>query len=265
MKIYKWLGVAFASMWMVSCGEVCAIEIVGSGKIVMEERPCKTYSSLQISRGVDVVLVRSDSMATIRVEADEQILQYVTTEVNAVGCLKVTISDKVRKNKNCLKRVTIPCSALLSQVKVSSGAQLRFDEMYVANVLAIQATSGADVEVACRVDSCTFQGTSGAEIKVDVCAQKCSVQMESGAKTSMCGMVNTCHMSASSGAECEGEKLVVKQADVQASSGAKVNITCEEVIDVAVSSGGKINYWGDGVQRSAKISLGTVNHKTSRW
>jgi hypothetical protein len=56
-------------------------QVVGSGKLVMEQRTTDVFSGIQVT-GIAKVIIKQDTVQSLRIEADDNIMDSVTTSVN---------------------------------------------------------------------------------------------------------------------------------------------------------------------------------------
>lgn len=84
-------------------------QIVGSGRIVSQARPVGTYSGIQVTN-VAKVFVMQDTLESLRIEADDNIMDSVATSVNN-GMLVVGLKDGSYNN------VTVRVYASMKSIK----------------------------------------------------------------------------------------------------------------------------------------------------
>jgi hypothetical protein len=81
----RFLSSAFflATLLLAGCHDVSSDPdaIVGSGKIVSQPRGVTAYTAIQVT-GIGKVTVRQDTASSLRIEADDNIIDRVTTSVN---------------------------------------------------------------------------------------------------------------------------------------------------------------------------------------
>ena len=100
------------------------------------------------------------------------------------------------------------------------------------------------------------------EIKANLAVGRCAIEAHSGAEINVKGVAEECKINAMSGATCKARNLLTRRTEARASSGASVRITCSETLEAAASSGGSVSYWGDCRLVGFKKNLtGSVTHK----
>lgn len=223
-------------------------------------RQVESYSGLKVSRGIEATIVEGNSGALL-IEADEMIFPYLSISVEN-GTLHLGIDDKIRSIRNCKIAITVPCPEHPSLLKADMGAKILCRTVLEAPKLDVQATSGAEIEVAAQCDGCMLKATSGAEIKANIAAQGCGIDASSGAKIGIMGTCTDCRIEVSSGSSCKGRNFITSTADIKASSAASVHITCRNLLRASASSAAKIVYWGEC--KSTHIEKSSAGHITNR-
>src|ERR1043166_7615487 len=82
-----------ATVTLVSCGEVFGHRIRGNGIIKTETRTSGEFTSVNVSGAIDLY-IKQDAVNSIKVEADENLLQYVEVH-NDGGTLQIHEAEGV--------------------------------------------------------------------------------------------------------------------------------------------------------------------------
>ncbi|MBK5212812.1 MAG: DUF2807 domain-containing protein [Flavobacteriaceae bacterium] len=209
----------------------------GNGKVVTQERTVtEDFTEVKGSAGLDVYLTQGDENKIV-VEADENLLQYIETDIED-GRLHITTSENIGRSK--AKKVYITFKEL-NTIKASSGADVTGNSVIKSKNLSLKSSSGAD-------------------LKVEVFAQELSAKSSSGADLEISGKASSLTADASSGSEIDAKELLVINCNAEASSGAEVTVNVKEKLETHVSSGADINYYGNPVSvNSNKSHSGSVN------
>lgn len=222
MKISKIITLFGIALLLSACNFNIDIGEKGNGNIVTKERSVsENFKEVRGSAGLDVYLTEG-SENKIVVEADENLHQYIETDIEN-GKLHITTSENIRSSK--AKKVYVT-----------------FKELNT-----IEASSGADVvgNSIIKSQNLTLKSSSGADLKVEVFAQEVNAKTSSGADMEVSGKASFLNADASSGSELNAKKLLVINCKAEASSGAEVIVNVRENLKTNVSSGGEINYHGD--------------------
>ena len=228
-KILLFTLITFSS---VSC--IFADRVKGNGKVVTEERTVKSFDEVSASAGINVVITQ-DEKEFLEVEADENLLEYIITEVNGTT-LKIHWKQgtNVRSFKKVLVHVT--CKEL-TQVRASSGADIYSKGTIKTGKMTISSSSAADIKLSLEAEVISCNASSGADVELK-------------------GKTDKLMVSASSGADIEATEIAANIVDAKASSGADISVIALKEINASASSGGDITYFGDPQVKNVKSSSG---------
>lgn len=238
--------------------------ITGSGNIITRRVSIADFSRIETSRAVHLVVEKRSGREAI-IEADDNIMPYVIVEVDG-GCLNVGIDDDIKSLNNVTVKVTVPSDGNISAISASSASRvtveteikspkLMLDASSAANInitksdvgtCSIDASSAANVEGAIKADNCVIDMSSASDVNVALLAVKCDVTATSAASATLSGEAGDIDLSASSAAKVDAMDLNARNADVSASSGGSIKITCMKSIDASASSGGSVKYAAKG-------------------
>jgi len=236
--------------------------ITGSGNIITRRVNIADFSRIETSRAVHLVVEKRSGREAI-IEADDNIMPYVIVEVDG-GCLNVGIDDDIKSLNNVTIKVTVPSDGNISAISASSASRvtveteikspkLMLDASSAANInitksdvgtCSIDASSAANVEGAIKADNCVIDMSSASDVNVALLAVKCDVT--SAASATLSGEAGDIEITVSSAAKVDAMDLNARNADVSASSGGSIKITCMKSIDASASSGGSVKYAAKG-------------------
>lgn len=238
--------------------------ITGSGNIITRRVNIADFSRIETSRAVHLVVEKRSGREAI-IEADDNIMPYVIVEVDG-GCLNVGIDDDIKSLNNVTVKVTVPSDGNISAISASSASRvtveteikspkLMLDASSAANInitksdvgtCSIDASSAANVEGAIKADNCVIDMSSASDVNVALLAVKCDVTATSAASATLSGEAGDIEITVSSAAKVDAMNLNARNADVSASSGGSIKITCMKSIDASASSGGSVKYAAKG-------------------
>lgn len=238
--------------------------ITGSGNIITRRVSIADFSRIETSRAVHLVVEKRSGREAI-IEADDNIMPYVIVEVDG-GCLNVGIDDDIKSLNDVTVKVTVPSDGNISAISASSASRvtveteikspkLMLDASSAANIniaksdvgtCSIEASSAANVEGAIKADNCVIDMSSASDVNVALLAVKCDVTATSAASATLSGEAGDIEITVSSAAKVDAMDLNARNADVSASSGGSIKITCMKSIDASASSGGSVKYAAKG-------------------
>lgn len=195
--------------------------VSGNGDVVTKERNTSSFTGVRVSTGIDVYLKQGNN-ESISVEADENLHEYIITEVKA-GVLHVYSDANIRKAER--KRVYVT----------------------MKEVNSVRTSSAGDVigETPVRTDRLQLSASSAGNIKLEVYAKDIEADISSSGDITLSGEAETLDASLSSAGDLNAYNLQVKEADVSASSAGDADVNVTEKITARASSAGDINYMGN--------------------
>lgn len=199
------------------------------------------FSTVKISSGVQVFLTQGET-ESVRIEARGFSKDDIIARVDG-GELKLSIrlqgwlgNNKANRNNSRFVKAYLTARQL-TEITVTSGAQLTGEGTFKAEKLAIHSKSGA-------------------EITVNVVATDVELSAGAGANATVEGTAQTVSANASGGAEVRANDLKTNTVQADASSGGNVRVYAENELFMRATTGGSISHSGPGRIVSRKTSLG---------
>lgn len=229
----KLLALLFVSVLMSSCNVNMFNRVNGNRNVVTADRSTsQKFTKIKVSTGLDLYLSQG-TKNKVTIEADENLHDIIITEVND-GVLKIYSEKNIWQAKARKVYVTVKN---LEGLTATSGSDVYTEDVLKVETIKVSATSGADIRIALDADTVETSATSGSDIRIS-------------------GTANNHTSRANSGASIEAYKLISKNATVNVSSGADINIYASESINAKASSGGDIDFKGNPREINKKSSSG---------
>lgn len=209
--------------------------VAGNGEVVTENREITGYfTAIEASEGLDVY-VRQDREFSIKVEADENVIDMIGTDIRD-GRLKVHEIENIGR---ATKKVYVS----------------------LPEITALEASSGGSLigESPIEADKVSLDASSGADLRLELAADQVEADCSSGADMRLGGRANLLYASASSGSDINAMDLVVRTCRADASSGADIKVHVTEALTAEASSGADIGYSGDPKVETRKSVSGSVH------
>ncbi|UMB55203.1 DUF2807 domain-containing protein [Lutibacter sp. A64] len=207
--------------------------IRGNRNVVFEDRTINSnFNEIKVQQGIQLFITQ-DNTTEIKVEADENIIELLITEVKD-NQLKIYFEKNVYKAK--AKNVYLTTAAI-DKIKASSGASVKSENTIQTLSLSLDASSGSSIKAFVNADTVSTETSSGATIKLE-------------------GKSKTFSGEASSGSSIDADKLITVDAYAQASSGANINVNVSGKLTAKASSGGDIDYEGSPTNIDKNTSSG---------
>jgi hypothetical protein len=225
MKTLKVLIAFVMATTLVSCHfDINLGQEDGNGNVVTENRPVtENFDHVKGSAGIDVFLTEGSENKVV-VEADENLMDIIETEIHN-GKLTIRTSNNKSIGRSKAKKVHVTY-VVLKSISASSGADV------IANSIV-------------KNETITLDASSGADLEVEVFAKEVYAETSSGADMKVSGKASKLVADASSGSDLNAKNLLVLTCNADASSGADITVNVKDSLKAEASSGGDVNYYGD--------------------
>jgi len=211
----------------------------GSGNIKSESRTVENFTEISVGGSFDVE-VKTGPATSVVVEADDNIIKYVETQVSG-HTLKIRLEDNHNISNAHLKvYITIPT---LTAIRTSGSASV-----IVQDVL----TSTTKI---------AFSASSSSDIQAEVNAPEVEATTSSSATIELSGKTKTYHATASSSSDIKSWDLLSENAVARASSSATVKLHASVSLDARANSSADIEYHGAAALTRSVSSSGSVEKK----
>jgi citrate lyase gamma subunit len=239
MKNLKYFLLVFLSLGLTFCAQgQMRRTVYGNGDVVRKDRDAGRFTGIKVSTGIDVYLRQTDK-ESISVEADENLHEYIVTEIKD-GILHVYSDANIRRAE--MKRVYVTMKDIRS-LKTSSAGDIIGETPVTGDLLELSATSAGD-------------------IKLEVRAKELDIDISSSGDITLSGDADALTASLSSAGDLNAYGLTVKEADLSVSSAGDADVTVTERLKARASSAGDINYRGDPKNIDAhSSSAGGIHRK----
>ena len=213
--------------------------ISGNGNVVEEERDVAGFTGVHVSTGIDVYLTEGADFK-VTVEADENLLEVILTELK--GDMLVVKTDRVniRRARSKKVHVTLP---ELTELKISSAGDCQGQSTFTCQDLQLGISSAGD-------------------LSLEVEADRITVDISSSGDARIAGSTDVLDVSLSSAGDLHAYDLIARKVDVNVSSAGDARVHATEEISMTASSAGNIYYRGDArVLHSRSSSAGDIIKK----
>ena len=210
----------------------------GNKIVTTEERKTKVFSGIKVSSGIDVFLRQGDENGTLKVEADENLHEYIRTEVKD-GILNVYTDANIRSAE--MKRVYVTIKEPGYIKTTSAGNVIGESPIHTGNI--------------------KLSSTSAGDIKLELFASEVKVDISSSGDITLAGEADRLVADLSSAGDLNAYDMKVVEADVSVSSAGNADLTVLKRITAKASSAGKINYSGNPEYVDAHSSSAGRIHK----
>lgn len=211
--------------------------ISGNGAIKTETRQVKDFSKVDAA-GVFHVYITQGNAPAVKVEADENLLPYIVTEVNGNHLLL-----KTRKNVDI--KPSRPVKVYLTMQEIEALNVSGVSEIHSENTLQAK-----DVSMAV-----SGSGTIDLDLKADAVR----AEVSGTGKISLNGSANDARYDISGTADVAADDFATANTKVSISGMGKLHVYAKEKLDVAVSGMGNVKYKGNPEISQVVSGMGRVS------
>jgi hypothetical protein len=177
LKFLLLAGITIAVALVVGCSDKNGVtnsdQIVGSGRLVTEQRATTPFTGIQVT-GIGRVVITQDTVETLTVEADDNIIGLLTTSVDN-GMLKVSLKDGSYNN------VTVNVYASMKTInwlECIGAGHFSTDSLIQTGYIFCRITGAGSMTLKGSADSETVEITGAGEIhNFDFVSSKCSASI----------------------------------------------------------------------------------------
>src|SRR5678809_595218 len=236
LALFSLVILVFAS----GCREIAGRRIRGSGHIITENRNETGFNNIDVSGAIDVY-IRQDSTTSVKVEADDNTLEYI--EVHTDGS-----TLEIHTENNIRLRPTHKIKVYVSNPE--------YKDLRVSGASSIHSENEITSPDAVHVD---INGASEGTLEVN--APKVSVDLSGASNANIKGKTKDFEGGASGASEIRGFDLMTENADVNASGASHIEIYASVKITGEASGASSVNYKGNAQTSVEKSGASSVNKK----
>jgi len=214
----------------------CGLNIVrGSGKLVTESREVRGFDRISLTSSGEVILTQGDR-ESLTVETDDNVMQYVKTEVEG-GTLTLGTRTGV----------------------VVSPTKLIFT-LTVKDLDGMTATGSGDIVVErFDTDRLEIKTTGSGDVRIDaLAAEEITVQITGSGGVDLAGQVSAQEATVSGSGKYQAGDLRSETATVKTTGSGGATVWVTESLDARTTGSGSIDYYGTPTVDVSSTGSGTV-------
>lgn len=227
----------FTSIVFISCGEVFSDRIRGNGNIQTEARTSGEFTDVDISGAIDLY-IKQDSVYSIKVEADENLLPYIEVH-NKGGRLQINKAGSVS-----LK----PTRSI--KVFVSGPEFKRFEASGACNIYSENKV------IALGTIEIKLSGSS--DVKMDIKAPGVDAKLSGAGTIELQGETKDFSVKGSGSTNIKCFDLMAENVDVRISGAGNADVFASVKLDVHVSGAANVKYKGNATVSQKVSGAGSV-------
>ena len=216
-------------------------KIKPSKKITTEERTIGTYEKLSVYDAFDVSVTYGSATSKITVEANDNLMKYIITELDG-DYLVIKLDSKISvKSSATLKiNITVP---KLTEIKASGASSVEF--------LSELSTSNLNLNL------------SGASaLKGDVNLTSCNFNLSGASQIDVAGSINTAIIELSGASSIGNYNCSIDNLSIDLSGASSGSLTLNEIINIDASGASSLNYKGNCTINTIELTgASSINKK----
>ena len=194
--------------------------ISGNGNVIKQNRPVGTFDALDVSSAFDIFITQGSSPA-LTVEADENLLPYIRTDV--VGnTLKIETSKSIRHSHSLKVYVTV---VTLRDIGISGAVTLNSENKI----------SGQELTISC---------SGASEADLELAYERLSMDCSGASKLKLAGTVSQVRLDFSGASELRAFNLVADNMDIDVSGAGEADVNVLKNLNVDISGAADVRYKG---------------------
>jgi hypothetical protein len=221
-----------------SAVQVNAQRVTGNGNVVSQDRDTKSFNEVH-SRGSFNVVLTDGTDRKVRVEAEENLQQYITVEVQDDA---LVISTKKLVNLHPTKAMTVYVTAhALKGVKLSGSG----------NVKSTNTLTGSDEFEA--------KSSGSGNMTLDVETNSLDVAISGSGNMSLKGRTKNLDGSISGSGNIKARNLQADDTSIKISGSGGAEVVANVKLDSRIAGSGSVKYWGNASVDTKIAGSGSVH------
>ena len=236
MKRLFFLAILFTAT-LTSCRYISGKRIRGNGVMKTESRAAGTFSSIDVSGNADVY-IKQDSVASIKIEADENLLQYLITEIEG-GTLR--IHQKEGTNLKPSKSI---------KVYVNGPDFKHFEASGACDIYSENKINSAE--------TITISLSGASDVKMELKAPQITADLSGAGTITLKGETKDFRVGGSGSTDIKCFELMTENTEVDLSGAGDAEVFASVKLDVHVSGAADVKYKGNASVSQNVSGAGSV-------
>ncbi len=215
----------------------CAFGINGSENVVSENRTVASFSGIDLQCSANVYFTQGDEQS-VRVEAEDNIISHITTEVNGGELIVSTDGNNIRTHKEINVYVTVKELCLLEL----TGSGNMIGKGYV------------------NCDNMILSVSGSGNIKADVRSLTMKIKVSGSGNLDVSGTATACDIRIAGSGNVNAKNLQSMNSAVSISGSGKSTVNASNELDVSIPGSGVVHYTVEPQKlRTSIIGSGSVS------
>lgn len=215
-------------------------KVKGNGKMTTETRETADYEKVNVAGSFDVILV-SGNEGSIKIEAEENLLEYIITETEG-DALKIKVQNgynlETSRNKNIL--ITVPFSSL-NEVSLAGSGDVKGLSPITADDFKFAVAGSGDMELEVRAKNLKGSVAGSGDLTLQ-------------------GLSTNANLNVAGSGDIHAADLKTVNAEASVAGSGDIAVNCDGgFLKARISGSGDIQYSGNPAKEDFKVvGSGTV-------
>ncbi len=210
--------------------------IKGNGKVTVENRNINALPKIKLAGGIDIILTPGTS--GIRVEADENIIPYIVTQIED-GWLVVKTKDNANLSSDNSIKVYVSTQDI-KQLKIMGSGRIFGEEKF-------NVENNIDVEIA-----------GSGSINLFVHSPSLKAEIMGSGNIELRGETRDVNVEIAGSGSFNGMELKAENAKVEINGSGDANIYAEVNLDASIAGSGDVKYKGNAAVKKHIAGSGSI-------
>jgi len=163
MKILTSLFLVSA-LFLTTCVSIARDTITGSGNVTTQDRSATGFDKIENKSSINVIITKSDAF-TLKVEADDNIIPYVLTEVkNNILTVRIDNDVNIKGSKKINVYVSLP---LVKSIAVMGSGNISSNDKFGGENIEVQVKGSGDIRFSFDGNKASILTKGSGDIKFD--------------------------------------------------------------------------------------------------
>lgn len=215
-----------------ACRFISGERIDGNGVISTEQRNVTNFNGVSVSGGMDVIV--APGSYSVRIEADENLLQYIETEMD--GSV-LEIGPRKGYNLRPEQDIKIYVSApYFNEIEVSGSGSVTSQSMIKAENTLVTDISGSG------------------DMKLEVDAPEVDMEITGSGSVALKGATRKLRADINGSGTLKAFELLSEETEVEISGAGDAEVYASKVLGISVSGAGNVSYKGNPPSLNQNVS-----------
>ena len=233
----KFLPFLLVTVLAASCHNVFGDKIKGNGNIKTESRTAGIFSSVDVSGSIDVY-VTQDSACSVKVEADENLMEYII--IKTEGDVLV-VEPRDGYNLSGSKHIKVYVSSpIFKRLEASGASSITGESMLTSSeVVTIQVSGASDT-------------------KLELRAPKVSIDVSGASSAIVKGQTKNLFIEGSGASSAKCFELLSENADVDVAGASNADVFASVKLNAEASGASDVRYKGNATVNQNASGAGSI-------